>query len=125
LVGLPEWPLTRTDAIQQLLGPQDALVTTGRSPRCSPSLTWPPRVERTDARLGGLARDCAAAIGQVTGLHRTLGTLTGRADQIENRLAEVSGLLGRMSAQITALTEQPAASESDSAGYRVNPARRR
>ena len=80
------------------------------------------KAERADARIDELARDCTAAIDQVADMRGTLGTLAGRADQIENRLAEVSGLLSRMSAQITALTEQPADPDSSSQGYKVNPA---
>jgi len=79
------------------------------------------KAERADARIDELARDCAASIDQIAGLRETLGTLGGRADQIENRLAEVSGLLTRMSDQITALTEQPADPDSNGQGYRVNP----
>jgi hypothetical protein len=79
------------------------------------------KVERTDARIDQLARDCTAAIDQIAGLRGTLGTLAGRADQIENRLADVSSLLSRMSAQITALTEQPADPDT-SQGYKVNSA---
>ncbi len=80
------------------------------------------KVERADARTGELARDCAATAGQVAGLRGTLGTLAGRADQTESRLAEVSGLLSRMAAEITTLTEQPGDPDGDGQGYRVNPA---
>ncbi len=80
------------------------------------------KAERADARISELARDCAASIDQVAELRGTLGTLGGRADRIENRLAEVSGLLSRMSAQITALTERPGDPDSNGQGYRVNPA---
>src|SRR5260370_15486184 len=71
-------------------------------------------------RTDELARDCATAREQVDGLRRPLGTLTGRADEIEQRLAEVSALLGRMSAQITALTTSPGEAGEDDGGYRVN-----
>lgn len=83
------------------------------------------RVEHTSTRrLDELARDCAAAMQQVTGLREELGTFGGRADGIEQRLAEVSTLLEHMSGQIEALTA-PAAKEQDSGtGYQVNPRRR-
>ncbi len=77
------------------------------------------KVERADARTGELARDCAAATGQVADLR---GTLAGRAGQTESRLAEVSGLLSRITAQITALSAQPGEPDGGSQGYKVNPA---
>jgi hypothetical protein len=79
------------------------------------------RVENTATRrIDELARDCAAAREQVNGLRSPISALTGRADEIEQRLTEVSTLLGRMSAQITALTTPPGEAEDDDLGYRVN-----
>ena len=66
-----------------------------------------------------MARDCAAAQDQFDALCGSLAALTGRADETEERLAEVSTLLGRMSGQISALVS-PSVDE-DQAGYRVNP----
>jgi len=65
------------------------------------------KIERVEgavtARVESLARDCAAAHEQVDGLHEALGGFGGRAEGIEQRLAEVSDLLGRLSGQISAL----------------------
>jgi hypothetical protein len=81
------------------------------------------RVEHTTTRrLDELARDCAAAMAQVTGLREELGTLGGRADGIEQRLAEVSALLEHMSGQIGVLTTQPAKPDETGPAYQVNPA---
>ena len=81
------------------------------------------RVENTATRrIDELARDCAAATGQVNKLRGMLGTLTGRASEIERRLADVSALLEKMSGQITALTAPPDDPDDDGPGYRVNPA---
>ncbi len=83
------------------------------------------KIERVESavtrRVDELARDCAAAQEQVDGLCGTLGALTGRAEEIEQRLAEVSALLGRMSGQISALTTPPGETDGDDLSYRVNP----
>ena len=75
------------------------------------------KIERVEnavtRRIDELARDCAAAQEQVDGLCGALGALTGRADEIEQRLAEVSALLGRMSGQISALTTPPGEADGD------------
>lgn len=82
------------------------------------------KIERVDnaatRRIDELARDCAAAREQVTGLRGALGALTGRAEDIEEHLAEVSALLGRMSGQISALATGPTGAGDDDAGYQVN-----
>ncbi len=58
------------------------------------------RVEQSAAqRIGELATSCAEALAQVASLREEAGTLGGRADGIEHKLAEVSALLARMSAQ--------------------------
>ena len=63
------------------------------------------QVEQSAAqRIGELAASCAQALAQVAGLREEAGTLGGRADGIEHKLAEVSALLARMSAQIDGLT---------------------
>jgi len=81
------------------------------------------RVENAGTRrTGELARDCGAAIEQVTGLRDALGTLAGRADEIEQRLADVSALLRHMSGQINGLIAPPEDPEGDGLGYRVNAA---
>jgi hypothetical protein len=81
------------------------------------------RVEHTSARrLDELARDCAAAMAQVSGLREELGSLGGRADGIEQRLADIGALLKHMSGQIGALTAEPAKAEDTGPGYQVNPA---
>jgi len=77
------------------------------------------RVETTvTARVGDLARDCAAAQEQIDGLNEALGGLGSRAEDIERRLGEVSDLLGRMSGQISALAAPPGGAEDE---YQVNP----
>jgi hypothetical protein len=81
------------------------------------------RVEHASARrLDELARDCASAMQQITGLREELGSLGGRADGIEQRLAEVSTLLEHMSGQIDALTTPDAKAQESGPSYQVNPA---
>ena len=80
------------------------------------------RVEQSAARrIGELAASCAEALAQVAGLREEAGTLGGRADGIEHKLAEVSALLARMSAQIDDLTAAPEPDDQPGAAYRVNP----
>ena len=70
------------------------------------------RVEQPAARrIEELAASCADALVQVAGLREEAGTLGGRADGIEHKLAEVSALLARMSAQIDDLTAAPPRSQ--------------
>src|SRR5271165_6846910 len=83
------------------------------------------RVERVEQsatrRIEELAASCSEALAQVAGLREEAGTLGGRADGIEQRLAEVGALLARMSDQIDGLIvtaqEEPAQA---AAAYRVN-----
>ena len=80
------------------------------------------RVEHTSARrLDELARDCAAAMQQVTGLREELGSLGSRADGIEQRLTDVSALLEHMSGQIDALATPDGKSQGNTTAYQVNP----
>jgi len=82
------------------------------------------KIERVDSearrRIDELTHDCASARQQVDGLSGAVGVLTGRAEDIEQRLTEVSALLGRMSGQLSALTAPPAEADDD-VTYRVNP----
>jgi hypothetical protein len=82
------------------------------------------KIERTETtamrRIDQLARDCTAAQDQLDALYHAISTLTGRADDIEQHLADVSTLLTRMSTQITALTTPPSDNDGDQPGYRVN-----
>jgi hypothetical protein len=84
------------------------------------------KIERVDGdvtrRTEELAQDCAATQEQVDRLSGALGTLTGQAEDIELRLADMTALLGRMSAQISALASPPGEVGCDDMGYRVNPA---
>jgi hypothetical protein len=82
------------------------------------------RVEQSAARrIEELAADCAKALAQVASLREEAGTLGGRADGIEHKLAEVSALLSRMSAQIDDLTKTASPSPGDPAArYQVHPA---
>jgi len=81
------------------------------------------RVENASTRrIDELARDCAAAGEQLAELRSARGTLTGRADEIEQRLAEVGALLGRMSGQIDALTAPADGPAGERPAYRVNQA---
>ncbi|MFI5068277.1 MAG: hypothetical protein ACHP9Z_30450, partial [Streptosporangiales bacterium] len=73
-------------------------------------------------RIDDLARDCATALQQVTGLRDELGSLGGRAEGIEQRLAEVGDLLGHMSSQIAAFTAAGEQPQDSGPAYRVNPA---
>ncbi len=81
------------------------------------------KIEQVDSgagrRFDRVARDCASAQQQVDGLCGAVGALTGRAEDIEERLAEVSALLGRMSGQLSALTAPPAEADDD-LSYQVN-----
>ena len=81
--------------------------------------------QSAEQRIGELAASCAEALAQVASLREEAGTLGGRADGIEARLAEVGALLARMSDQIDGLTvaaqDEPGQA---AAAYRVNPARR-
>jgi hypothetical protein len=82
------------------------------------------RVEQSAAqRAGELAASCAEALAQIARVREEAGTLGGRADGIETRLADVGALLTRMSGQIDALT---AAAQDDpaehNAAYRVHQA---
>src|SRR5260370_14380759 len=81
------------------------------------------RVEQSAAqRIGELAVSCAQALAQVASLREEAGTLGGRADGIEAKLAEVGDLLARMSAQIDGLTAAQDPEDEPAAAYRVNPA---
>ena len=60
--------------------------------------------QSAEQRIGELAASCDQALAQVASLREEAGTLGGRADGIETRLAEVSALLARMSGQIAGLT---------------------
>jgi hypothetical protein len=81
------------------------------------------QVEQSAARrIEELAADCAQALAQVAGLREEAGTLGGRADGIERKLAEVGALLSRMSAQIDGLTAAQEPQDGPAGGYRVNPA---
>jgi hypothetical protein len=80
------------------------------------------RVEQSAARrIEELAASCAEALAQVAGLREEAGTLGDRADGIEHKLAEVSALLARMSAQIDDLTAVLEPDDQPGAAYRVNP----
>jgi hypothetical protein len=80
------------------------------------------RVEQSAAqRIGELAASCELALAQVASLREEAGTLGGRADGIEAKLAEVSALLARMSAQIDDLTATPGTPDGPAAAYQVNP----
>jgi hypothetical protein len=76
-------------------------------------------------RLTGMAAELEHAREQIAGLQRELGTLGGRADGIEERLAEVGGVLERMSGQIAGLTSSRQGQrpkDQDEPAYQVNPA---
>jgi hypothetical protein len=81
------------------------------------------RVEQAEQsaaqRIGELAASCAGALAQVAALREQAGTLGGRADGIEARLAETGALLARMSGQIEQLTAAP---EGPGGAYQVHPA---
>jgi hypothetical protein len=83
------------------------------------------KIERVDSdvtrRIDALARDCAATQEQVDRLSGVLGALTGQADDIKQRLTEVTALLGSMSAQISALAAPSGEMDGDNMSYRVNP----
>jgi hypothetical protein len=75
--------------------------------------------QSAEQRIGELAASCDQALAQVASLREEAGTLGGRADGIETRLAEVGALLARMYDQIDGLTA--AARDEPAAAYRVHP----
>ena len=82
------------------------------------------QVEQSAAqRISELAASCDQALAQVASLREEAGTLGGRADGIEAKLAEVGVLLARMSEQIDGLTaDAQDESAEPAAAYRVHPA---
>jgi hypothetical protein len=82
------------------------------------------QVEQSAAqRIGELAASCAEALAQVASLRAEAGTLGGRADGIEAKLAEAGALLSRMSEQIDGLTAAARDEPGEpAAAYRVHPA---
>ena len=76
--------------------------------------------QSAEQRIGELAASCDQALAQVARLREEAGTLGGRADGIETRLAEVGALLARMSDQIDALTAT--ARDEPATAYQVHPA---
>ncbi len=66
------------------------------------------KIEQVDSsatrRIGELARDWAAARDQLDDLCGVAGALAGRADEIDEHVAEIGGLLARMAGQISDLT---------------------
>jgi hypothetical protein len=83
------------------------------------------QIERVDgaarSRIDELARDCAEARERFDALCGSVGDLAGRADEVEERLAEVSVLLGRMAGEISALMPSGNVGADEPAGYRVHP----
>jgi hypothetical protein len=83
------------------------------------------QIERVDgaarSRIDELARDCADARERFEALCGSLGELAGRADETEERLGEVSVLLGRMASEISALMPPADAGVDERAGYQVHP----
>jgi hypothetical protein len=78
--------------------------------------------QSAEQRTGELAASCEQALAQVAALREEAGTLGGRADGIEARLAETGALLARMSGQIDALTAAGQDGPGQGgAGYRVHP----
>ena len=78
--------------------------------------------QSAEQRTGELAASCDQALAQIASLREEAGTLGGRADGIETRLAETGALLARMSGQIDALTAAAQDGPSQAAAaYRVHP----
>jgi hypothetical protein len=78
------------------------------------------KVKTTSAqRFGELARSLEAAREQINGLRDDLGSLGGRADEIERQLGQVGALLKQISEQVEVLATQPAKPQQE--GYQVNP----
>ncbi len=75
-------------------------------------------------QLTGMAGELEHAREQIAGLQRDLGALDGRAGGIEDRLAEVGGVLERLSGQVAALaTPEPAQqAKQEPPAYEVNDA---
>lgn len=83
------------------------------------------QIERVDgaarSRIDELARDCADARERFDALCGSLGELAGRADETEERLAEVSVLLRRMAGEISSLRPPAGAEVEERAEYQVHP----
>ena len=78
--------------------------------------------QSAEQRIGELAASCDQALAQVASLREEAGTLGGRTDGIETRLAETCALLARMSEQIDGLTAAAQDEPSQAAAaYRVHP----
>ena len=78
--------------------------------------------QSAEQRIGELAASCDQALAQVASLREEAGTLGGRADGIETRLAETGALLARMSGQIDGLTAAAQDGPGQAAAaYRVHP----
>ena len=73
--------------------------------------------QSAEQRIGELAASCDEALAQIASLREEAGTLGGRADGIETRLAETGALLARMSDQIDGLT----AAAQDEPGQAARP----
>ncbi len=84
------------------------------------------QIERVDSsaaqRIDELARDCADAWERFDALCGSVGDLAGRAEETEDRLAEISLLLGRMAQDIGALAPSADDGADERAKYRVHPA---
>jgi hypothetical protein len=81
------------------------------------------RIENDAARrVGELARDGAATMEQVTALGDAVRALAGRADQVEQRLADITALLDRLAGQVGAPGVPPDDPHADGPAYQVNPA---
>ncbi len=82
------------------------------------------QIERVDhaamSRIDELARDCADARDRFEALCGSVGDLAGRADETEERLADVSVLLRKMASQIGALMRPSEAGADERDGYRVH-----
>ena len=78
--------------------------------------------QSAEQRIGELAASCAEALTQVASLREEAGTLGGRSDGIEAKLAEVGALLARMSDQIDGLTTAQDEPGEAATAYRVHPA---
>lgn len=84
------------------------------------------RVEQSAGhRFDELAAACGEALAQVAAVRQEAGTLGGRADGIERKLAELGALLSQMSSRIAELNDRArrrGASGGDDEPYVVNQA---
>jgi hypothetical protein len=82
------------------------------------------KIERVDSglsrRIDELTSDHAASQDQVSELASGVGSLAGQAEDIDERLTEVTDLLALMATRITALAAAPSEADDEGFSYKVS-----